>query len=160
MANDDGDRGNSDALHALREASRKAADGHYTVFRFTTNWKVVLGTHSADEIRESVPEFKTFLEAVAWAVKAGPIPYEHAEWDETEGRWNEVDPIEEAYNEGFDDGFNEADLGSATDWSLCIQSVIESIRDGYLDLSGDRTSQAAALTKWVEEAVKVPEKTH
>ena len=74
-----------DALITLESAARQKADGHFTVMRFTTNWKAALGTvtichggvlwdgkscSSPDDAK--VPSFPTLHEAVAWALEAGP----------------------------------------------------------------------------------------
>jgi len=76
------------ALVTLERLARQKADGHFTVLRFTTNWKACLGTaticnggnlfhptfygkrcqHVHDHL---IPSFATLTEAVAWAMEAG-----------------------------------------------------------------------------------------
>lgn len=148
----------ADILGILCDVADEHADGHFSIFKFTTNWKVVLDTHSATDIMESVPAFKTLREAVAWAIKAGRVPYKDAQWDDAAGEWQQADdPLEEAYKEGYIDGQNDSDIGSTEDWRLCVASIVESIHDGHLKLSGDKDAQIKALEQWVAEATTVPD---
>lgn len=77
------------ALLTLERAARQRADGHFSVMRFTTNWKAALGTvticnggniawpmtygRRCPEVHDHlIPSFPTLHEAVAWALEAGP----------------------------------------------------------------------------------------
>lgn len=55
----------------LLDISEVVSDGHFTICKFTTNWKVFFGTPNEDSIRDA-PAFPTFEEA-ALIVIAGQI---------------------------------------------------------------------------------------
>jgi len=57
-------------LKLLEELGKKHSDGHFTVMRFTTNWRVSFSTpQDRDDISEMF-EGKTLEEAVEKAIKS------------------------------------------------------------------------------------------
>ena len=84
------------ALVTLEREARQKADGHFTVMRFTTNWKAALGTVTIcnggtiawpelygqpcpDAHDKRIPSFPTLREAVEWALETG------LDWRDEEG---------------------------------------------------------------------------
>lgn len=58
-------------LELLEQIARKYFDGHLSILRFTTNWRVGFGTFQDDEIN-SMPVGKTFSEAARAAILQFP----------------------------------------------------------------------------------------
>jgi hypothetical protein len=57
-------------LKIAEEIARSHFDGHLTIMRFTTHWKVMFGTPAhRDEIKR-LPYFLTLREALEWLVGA------------------------------------------------------------------------------------------
>jgi hypothetical protein len=51
-------------LDQLEQRAINYYGGHYTIFRFTTNWKVCLGTAECRDDIEELEGFKTLKEAI------------------------------------------------------------------------------------------------
>lgn len=51
-------------LVALRSIAASRADGHYTIMKFTTNYRVGLGTVSSEEDIKKMAEGETLIEAI------------------------------------------------------------------------------------------------
>lgn len=78
----------TEALSALAVAATEQADGHFSIWRFTTDWKAALGTpnlcilgrpalyltgHGCSTAENAaIPSFPTLEAAVLWAIHAGP----------------------------------------------------------------------------------------
>jgi hypothetical protein len=59
-------------LDELEARAIAEADGHFTIMRFTTNWRVVLGTPDGREDIEQMAEGKTLAEAIRHALDDPP----------------------------------------------------------------------------------------
>ena len=68
-------------LEAFKDIADKQFDGHYTVMKFTTNYRVAFGTivaHDYDELRSAIhgmAEGKTLEEACKRCVEEGTSLY-------------------------------------------------------------------------------------
>jgi hypothetical protein len=66
-------------LTALEVLSNIKSDGHYTIFKFTTGWKIMFGTPNLDigrerEIVRNLPAFKTLDEALEKTIELNLDP--------------------------------------------------------------------------------------
>ena len=59
---------NAEALEMITQAAEDRADGHFSIWKFTTNWKASLGTRGP-RAHFAVPAFPTLGEAVSWAIE-------------------------------------------------------------------------------------------
>lgn len=64
----------AEAFEKLVELAKQWADGHFTICRFTTNWRVAFYTPQGRCDVCRMFEGKTFVDAVAHAIAAGKRP--------------------------------------------------------------------------------------
>ncbi len=64
-------------LRVLEELAKKHSDGHFTIMRFTTNWRVVFSTPTDRDDISEMPVGKTVEEAIQKAIDKlySEIPY-------------------------------------------------------------------------------------
>lgn len=52
----------------VKRLTRNYGHDHYTILRFTTNWKVCFDTPVSRKDIDKIPAFKTLEEAMIWAI--------------------------------------------------------------------------------------------
>ena len=67
------DRNDLALLSDLNDIANQHFDGHLTVLKFTTNWRVGFGTPEYRDDIEAMSEGKTFREAAGKALRASSV---------------------------------------------------------------------------------------